>query len=488
MITIRAAACGLATTLVVACGPALPPHVADSAHVSLYAFAPPDTGLMDWLDHAVVTYGTFFGVADPHVDIYVLASESDVDDHCGIPRGLGLRTGGCAIGRTTYVSIPYYSHELVHAVGFNVSDPPGWVREGLAEAIGGGYHGSAVAPDAALAGWLDESGWTSGGWSVTQPHYAVAASFVRYVIGHGGHDAFIRYYGALNPGSSAADQRAAFAATFGASLDDWIIAWVASGPRDWSEIVDPLPACATDPLGPGLNTITVQSGPRPFPEFDPEYHHHAFRTLTLDAPTRLRLTQPAPSPTSSQFDLWVYGCASHTNFVNTFPLPGAAYDGVFDLGPGHYVFQVNVQNGPFGTTPLDPGPVTVDLLAAMSGAPTCDPPVVTVTPGTLVDLHPAVAASWTTCSGCVAWYRLHTDSAVRVALPTVLVDGVEVPRIAQVLLCDAACAPLASCAALAATSGPDATFDIAPGVDRYLVLTPAADANWFRQALRVDAM
>jgi hypothetical protein len=154
----------------------------------------------------------------------------------GTPQEVAASTGTYAAGvtftraRQIHSTEEFHAHEIVHLVAGQLGDPGSFFQEGLAVAIGneGRWHGKRVDELArqrartvrlsALVARFDTLD--------TDVAYPLAGSFVASLIRAHGVAKVAEFFKACGP--TGADRDAAFARTFGTTLDEAGAAWTAS--------------------------------------------------------------------------------------------------------------------------------------------------------------------------------------------------------------------------------------------------------------------
>jgi hypothetical protein len=149
------------------------------------------------------------------------------------PQEVAAGTGQYAAGVTFAATGEVHSteacheHELVHLVAGQLGDPGAFFSEGLAVALGnhGKWHGRAV--DQLAKGTRAGVDAMVAGFDRMDPEqaYAVAGSFVGYLMRTQGLEKVSAFFRACRPGTTPA---AAFASTFGLSLQAAGASWQAS--------------------------------------------------------------------------------------------------------------------------------------------------------------------------------------------------------------------------------------------------------------------
>jgi hypothetical protein len=185
-------------------------------------------------------YTAYLGPALPagqKFDYYLykdVASLANDNDSCAI----GEATG-CQEGKSIRSTVPILGHEIVHVVAGLRAQAPPLLTEGLAVVLGCLDTSDAVAgpivPDPQLGALLDASAW----WQpvdMDADRYAQAASFVRFLIDQHGRQAFLDAYFDLPTSASQSDWDRTFTAAFQSNVAAELAAWMAAGPRFYSEI------------------------------------------------------------------------------------------------------------------------------------------------------------------------------------------------------------------------------------------------------------
>jgi hypothetical protein len=203
-----------------------------------------------WTDDAIERIAAWLGVTEiPRVTVRRAETAGEVLDACGYPRPEGLVPNalvGCAPGNDVWTNVDVHPHELVHAVAFEVGEPPAWLIEGLAEVIGGdlglGAITPAVTPDRALLLSIGSDASFHDPDADVALHYRLAASFVRTLLETIGREALIELYAELD-GGDGFDRVDALVRAYGTTLDEILTAWEARGTRTYPEIIVPVLGC-----------------------------------------------------------------------------------------------------------------------------------------------------------------------------------------------------------------------------------------------------
>jgi hypothetical protein len=156
-----------------------------------------------------------------HSDYYRYGSAQEV------AAGTGFYADGVTYASTNQVhSIePCHEHELVHLVAGKMGDPGSFFQEGLAVALGnnGKWQGQSV-DRAARSTTLSVTAMVRGFDRLEQnAAYAVAGSFVNYLIKAHGIEKVSAFFRECHPGTK--DVQPAFAKVFGESMDQADAAW-----------------------------------------------------------------------------------------------------------------------------------------------------------------------------------------------------------------------------------------------------------------------
>jgi hypothetical protein len=140
-----------------------------------------------------------------------------------IAAGTGYYASGVTFAGQVHSTEERHDHELVHLVAAELGQPGRFFQEGLAVAMTGEKTLGRREVKEAVLGAAALSAWVKG-FDAVDPSvgYAVAGSFVRYLIRTHGLRRVAAFFRACGPG---ADHQAAFAATFGSSLDQAGAAW-----------------------------------------------------------------------------------------------------------------------------------------------------------------------------------------------------------------------------------------------------------------------
>ncbi|UJR79188.1 hypothetical protein [Sandaracinus amylolyticus] len=331
-----------------ACAPPDPPLRASSEHVDLHIDIEPPEGLIEWLDHAVVSYAEMLGVDDPHVTVVVHDTADDVRAVCR--RSSDWEIVGCADGAKVYQNITYYPHELVHAVASRIGRPPAVLQEGLAEAIGCGPDSGfdqRVTPDRALLGWLDDDDrFFAGSEDSARARYPIAASFVRFVIQRHGLDALLYVYRALPKDAGGGRVNARFEEATGEPIEQLVDAWVAEGPRPWGSICEAVPECRLAPAQPVMDVELIAGLERiRFPNFAAAPTAYA-GVLDVAETTDLQLSLTVPDGSAWRSGtarvIPCFGSELRTGIVAFFGEGQSTASGVTRLMPGRYAIAAHV--------------------------------------------------------------------------------------------------------------------------------------------------
>jgi hypothetical protein len=144
--------------------------------------------------------------------------------------GTGTYAAGLTHAHEIHSTQEFHAHEIVHLVAAQMGGDPGaFFQEGLAVAIGNHarWHGSDVDKTARKAARGTSLSAFVAGFPSVDPEvaYAVAGSFVNRLIKTHGMARVAEFFRACRPGTTPS---AAFARTFGQSLDEAGAAWAAS--------------------------------------------------------------------------------------------------------------------------------------------------------------------------------------------------------------------------------------------------------------------
>lgn len=148
----------------------------------------------------------------------------------GSPQELAAGTGFYASGVTfpgqVHSTEANHEHELVHLVAAELGQPGRFFHEGLAVAMSGERTLGKRQVKAAVERGGSLTAWVRGFERHDQQvAYAVAGSFVQYLIKTHGLGRVAAFFRSCGP---AADPQAAFAATFGSSIDQAGAAWLST--------------------------------------------------------------------------------------------------------------------------------------------------------------------------------------------------------------------------------------------------------------------
>ncbi|PYQ47962.1 MAG: hypothetical protein DMF78_22400 [Acidobacteria bacterium] len=164
-----------------------------------------------------------FGQTIKHADYYRYATAQEV------AAGTGQYAAGVTFAAAAEVhsTEAFHEHELVHLVAGQMGDPGAFFQEGLAVAIGnhGRWRGRSV--DQVAKGVTASVDAMVAGFDRMDPEqgYAVAGSFVGYLVRTQGLEKVSTFFRACRPGTRVA---AAFASTFNRTLDAAGASWRAS--------------------------------------------------------------------------------------------------------------------------------------------------------------------------------------------------------------------------------------------------------------------
>ena len=174
-------------------------------------------------ERAIVRFASSLGVASvPRSDFYAYESAGDV------AAVTGLYAGGVtypALGQI-HSTRGARNHELVHRVAFLLGNPGPFFQEGLAVALGdaGKWQGRSVDRVAKERVRGKSLGALIAGFDAWDPRegYAVAGSFMRWLIKRHGLARIATFFRACPTGPDAT----AFAAVFGTDFADAGAAWI----------------------------------------------------------------------------------------------------------------------------------------------------------------------------------------------------------------------------------------------------------------------
>ncbi len=175
------------------------------------------------VEQKVAELEKMFGQTIKHADYYRYASAQEV------AAGTGQYAAGVTFAAAAEVhsTEAYHEHELVHLVAGQLGDPGAFFQEGLAVAIGnhGRWRGRSV-DQAAKAASASVTAMVAG-FDRMDPEqaYAVAGSFMGYLVRTQGLEKVSTFFRACGPKANTA---AAFASTFGQTLDAAGASWRAS--------------------------------------------------------------------------------------------------------------------------------------------------------------------------------------------------------------------------------------------------------------------
>ncbi len=248
--------------LFAACGPGvpLPDQTTTSRHVHYHHWADeePCPEALAQLDDQVDFMARTFDLGDVKPVDYYKFRESEEDLSAKACARFG--SVGCTVGSVSYGVGWAENHELVHAVWDQLGYPPQMLIEGIAVVLGcgeTGYSGFPIPLDLDVESLLDTNTWNASFKTNGAANYAVAGSFVRWLIDLRGPATFTQFY------RSAAGMGSAYKAfqdTYSLAFHDAVEAWKASSPGPEGSFClvpkDPCDAPAMLDASAGRTTLT----------------------------------------------------------------------------------------------------------------------------------------------------------------------------------------------------------------------------------------
>ncbi|MBL8954731.1 MAG: hypothetical protein JNK82_28395 [Myxococcaceae bacterium] len=239
-------------TLLAACGPnvALPDQTTTSRWVRYHHWEDevPCPEVLEQLDGQIDFMTKTFGLDVKPVD-YFKWRETEMGESAKACQRFG--SVACTVGAVSYGVGWAESHEIVHAVWDQLGYPPQMFIEGIAVVLGcgeTGYAGLPIPLDLDVESLMATNVWnasfkTNGAWN-----YAIAGSFVRWLIERSGPRAFVDFYSTA-PGAGGGEAHAAFEKVYGLTFADAVAAWRASGPGpEGSFCMSPNDPCDAPPM------------------------------------------------------------------------------------------------------------------------------------------------------------------------------------------------------------------------------------------------
>jgi len=196
----------------------------EGSHVTLYAqqAGAPDVRR---LDKELGDVARLLGEHQPpKVQLYYYGHASDVAVATGIYAGGVTLPGLGQIHSTAY----RLRHEMVHLVASRLGGDPGaFYQEGLAVALGdGGRHNDGRRVDDVARALLRGTAMSEliAGFNAANPQeaYAIAGSFMRFLLKTHGNERVVRFFRASGKGSSADAYREAFGETVEVTGSQWM--------------------------------------------------------------------------------------------------------------------------------------------------------------------------------------------------------------------------------------------------------------------------
>jgi hypothetical protein len=155
-----------------------------------------------------------------HANYYRYASAQEV------AAGTGFYASGVTFAQTAEVhsSEAFHDHELVHLVAGQLGAPGAFFEEGLAVAVGDRGQVNGHSADKAARPYAGRILQIAAGFDGTEPAvgYAVAGSFVGYLVRTHGMASVTAFFRACGPG---VDPAAAFADAFGGTMQALTAQW-----------------------------------------------------------------------------------------------------------------------------------------------------------------------------------------------------------------------------------------------------------------------
>jgi len=250
----------LVALLALGCGPERPPLAFETAHFVVYSADPTldPEAIGPWYEAHEAMFDSLTGLGVPdaeRVEVWHFLDDSVIRGECA-------GANNCVPSRGRVLTVDHFhGHENVHAyLGFHVEQSNAAFAEGAAEVFGSVGRSGVVTPTEDIRRLLAGRGVYDA--DVEQNNYAVAASFVRYLIDTHGVDAFFTLYRATRHDDSLARLDERMRATLDDGLDASIEGWLARGPRRYSELVFRELECGTPRLPREATSHELRRGPR----------------------------------------------------------------------------------------------------------------------------------------------------------------------------------------------------------------------------------